>query len=218
MKQFVHYYVDLKSFQKWMGKNSISNSQNLLFEINYSIKNDNVLTLILNNLDQNFPDAIVIGMSSFKNILKNSDNIIFDNRIIISIIQFERSTIFSFVLDLDIESKKNISLEDIDLSMIKNLVKPNTKSIQILSNSKELKTSLLIDKIGETFKNLKIFGAGASNSIDNRDKLLFHKNTIYKNAIILVFMSGDNLFVNLLKSYLILFVWVNSYYYTKYFV
>lgn len=201
MKQFVHHYKNSNSFKKWIFDHSLINSSKLMFEINYSIKNDNILTLILNNLNHNFPDATVIGISSCKNILQKNNNIIFENGIIISVILFEKTSISSFILNLDIEENKNRSIEKIDLSQIKNLVEPNTKSIKILSNSKELKTSLLIDKIGETFKNLKVFGAGASGDNNNQYTLLFHKNIIYKNAIILVFMSGNNLSVNLLKKF-----------------
>ena len=201
MKQFVYYYKDFNNFKTWMLINQITNSKNLIFEINYSIQNYNILTLILNNLDQNFPDAIVTGMSSFKNISRENGQIIFDNQIVISIIQFQQSSISSLVLNLNSDKNRGVEAEDIDLSMIKNLVQPNTKAIEILSNSKALKTSLLIDNIGKTFKNLKIFGAGASGGDNSNNKLLFHQNKIYHNAIVLIFMSGDNLSVNLLKKF-----------------
>ena len=200
MRQLVHYYVDKEAFSIWIKKNRIINSNRLLIEINFPDENKEQLQKLLYIVTKNFPDATVVGMQSFTSFFNHTISDIRSNPVI-SIMEFEKSTISSEVLDLGQNYVKG-QAPNIKKSHIEKFLQPDTKAVQLLSSYNEIYTSTLIDKIGTTFGHLKVFGGGATHSSENsHNGFVFHKNIIYPKAIILIFMHGENLNVELYQAF-----------------
>ncbi len=203
MKQLIYYYdYDRLSFAKWRKEQNIIDSPRLLIEINFQDDNISKLKKLLKYMETLFPHATVVGMQSEAAFINQQvrNNI---NRSIISITEFESSTISSLVLDLENEyimgqGEKRVP----DIAKIEKCILPNTQAIQMLSNYNTEYSGFFIDEIGKAFNHLKIFGGGAtSHSLDVPDSLLFHGNIIYKKAVVLIFMHGENLSVEIYKSF-----------------
>jgi signal transduction histidine kinase len=202
MRQLVHYYSDFENFYNWCQINSIEDSKKLLIEINYPSDNRLEITVLLNDLNELFTEAIIIGMQSFAS-YKNHQVTTIDKSPVISIMEFETSSISSLVLDMDANYVKDAK-EDytIDIMKIESNLQPDTQAIQILSSYNTVHTSSLINNLGQIFSHLKIFGGGATNTSNySSDTFIFHNNRIYINAVILIFMNGENLDINLFQAF-----------------
>ncbi len=199
MRQLVYYYNDFNGFQEWCNEHNIKNSNKLLIEINYP--NDNLLNLkvLLKELNRIFPDATIVGMQSFAS-FKNHQISDLNKDPIISIMEFKTSSISSFVLDFD-----KVYIEEeykIDKNEIQKFLQSDTQAIEILSSFNSSYTSLLINSLGEDFGHLKIFGGGAtSKSPTVLSTFVFHNGKIYDKAIILIFLHGENLSVELYQAF-----------------
>lgn len=202
MRQLVHYYSDFDVFHEWCEINTIKDSDKLLIEINYSSDNRLEITILLNDLSEIFPKATIVGMQSFAS-YKNHQVTDIDKSPVISIMEFETSSISSLVLDMDSNYVKGAK-EDytIDIMKIESNLQPDTQAIQILSSYNSVHTASLINNLGQIFSHLKIFGGGATNTSSyNLDTFVFHNNIIYTNAVILIFMHGENLDINLFQAF-----------------
>ncbi len=200
MKQLVYYYDQHKNFLKWVEKNRIKNSDKLLIEINYSSPDKEILKKLLIDLEKEFPDATIVGMQSFTSFINHR---VTDLNIqpIISIIEFETSSISSLVVDLNKNYVKGKEPKP-DLLYIENYIQADTKALQILSSYNEPNTASYINELGVEFGHLKIFGGGATNrGFDSEKSFIFYNGTIYDKAIILIFMHGENLNVELFQSF-----------------
>ena len=202
MRQLVHYYAEFEVFNEWCKKHDINDSDKLLIEINYPRNNRLEIAVLLNDLNELFPNATVIGMQSFAS-YKNHQVTDIDTKPVISIIEFETSSISSLVLDMDSNYIKDAKEDyNIDVMEIEKNLQPNTQAIEILSSYNTVYTSSLINELGQIFSHLKIFGGGAtSTSNHNNETFVFHNNHIYTNAVILIFMHGENLEINLFQAF-----------------
>jgi len=202
MRQLVYYYKGFEGFVNWCKEHNIKNSDKLLIEINYP--NDNLLNLkiLLKELKNLFPKATIVGMQSFAS-FKNHQISDLNRDPIISIMEFESSSISSMVLDFS----KNYLEEEcnnyiIDKSEIQKYLQPDTQAIEILSSFNSCYTSLLINSLGEDFGHLKIFGGGAtSKTHPSFFTFVFHNGKIYEKAIILIFLHGENLSVETYQAF-----------------
>ena len=200
MKQLVYYYDEHDSFLSWVKKNKIKNSEKLLIEINFSSSNREDLKELLKNLDKTFPLATIVGMQSFTSFINHRVTDL-NTQPIISIVEFESSTISSLVLDLNQNHVKGQEQEP-DVFMIETYLQPNTKALEILSSYNEPNTASYINDLGIAFGHLKIFGGGSTNKEHNSaNTFVFHNGIIYKKAVILIFMHGDNLNVELFQAF-----------------
>ena len=200
MRQLVHYYKEHTDFLKWISEHNIVNSNKLLIEINFPDSDKKRLQELLNNINKEFSKAIIVGMQSFTSFNNHRVSDI-DIDPIISIMEFQSSTISSEVLDLSNNYVKG-QAPIIEMSQIEKNLQPNTKALEILSSYNEARTSNLINEIGLSFGHLKIFGGGAtaSDHLQN-NTFVFHNNIIYTKAIILIFMHGENLNVELFQAF-----------------
>jgi signal transduction histidine kinase len=202
MRQLVHYYNNFDTFIEWCDENSIINSDRLLLEMNYPHDDEKLLKIILTDLKNLFPDATIIGMQSFAS-FKNHQISDLNKDPVISIMEFETSSLSSMVLDL---SKNYIRGEcnnyRVDRNMIEGYLQSNTEAVEILSSFNNCETSSFINSLGQDFRHLKIFGGGSTGKSYNTNKsFVFHSNDIYNKAIILVFIHGDNLSVELYQAF-----------------
>ncbi len=202
MRQLVHYYDNFDIFSKWCSDNKINNSKKLLIEINYPNDDKKLLETLLAELQDLFPDATIIGMQSFASFTNHQVSDLNQDPII-SIIEFETSTISSLVIDLD---KNYIKGECNDYKTDKNIIEKylqaDTEAVEILSSFNDCETSSFINSLGKDFSHLKIFGGGSTKkSPDNNSSFVFHNKKIYNNAIILIFMHGENLTVELYQAF-----------------
>jgi len=202
MRQIVHYYKDFDRFVDWCKEHHIVNSDKLLIEINYPDDNYLKLKVLLKELKGDFPDATIVGMQSFAS-FKNHQISDLNRDPIISIIEFKTSNISSMVLDF---SKNYLEEETdnckIDKNHIQKFLQSDTQAIEILSSFNTPKTSSLINTIGEDFGHLKIFGGGATSKAHTTlSTFVFHNGKIYDKAIILIFLHGENLSVELYQAF-----------------
>ena len=200
MKQLVYYYDEHDAFISWTQEHNIINSNKLLIEINFSNSNEKILKTLLKNLKQSFPEATITGMQSFTSFIDHKVTDL-NTKPIISIIEFETSSVSSLVIDLNINYLKGQDQKP-NILEIEKFLQPDTKALEILSSYNEYNTSEYINQLGRTFGHLKIFGGGATNTeYNSRNTFVFHNEEIYKKAIILIFMHGENLNVELFKSF-----------------
>ena len=202
MRQLVHYYLEFEVFNEWCKENTIHDSDKLLIEINYPNDNRLEIAVLLNDLNELFPSATIIGMQSFAS-YKNHQVTDIDKKPVISIMEFETSSISSLVLDMDSNYIKGANEHyTIDIMEIESNLQPNTQAIQILSSYNTVYTASLINNLGQIFSHLKIFGGGAtSTSNHDLETFVFHNNRIYTNAVVLIFMHGENLDINLFQAF-----------------
>jgi signal transduction histidine kinase len=200
MKQLVHYYDQHKGFLTWIKEHNIKNSEKLLIEINYSSDDQKILKKLLVNLEKIFPDATIVGMQSFTSFINHRVTDL-NTQPIISIIEFETSRISSLVVDLNnhhIKGKEQTP----DLLFIEDYLQADTKALEILSSYNDHNTAKYINELGLEFSHLKVFGGGATNKEYNSgNSFVFHNGTIYNKAVILIFMHGENLNVELFQSF-----------------
>ncbi len=200
MRQLVHYYYHDEKLLSWIKENKLYNSDKLLIEINYPNDDEEKLKNLLGRLKIIFPSATVVGMQSFTSFVNHTITDI-NPQPVISIIEFQTSSISTLVLDLEKNYTKGKDQEP-DITLIEEYLQPDTQALQILSSYNECSTSSYINSLGNTFGHLKIFGGGATNKNPNsEDAFIFHNNKIYKKAIILIFMHGANLNVELFQAF-----------------
>jgi len=196
MRQLVHYYYHNDRLVTWLRENNIVDSNRLLIEINFPDSDQKKLQTLLNYLSKLLPQATIVGMQSFTSFINHRVTDI-NPQPVISIMEFQLARISSEVIDL---SKKYS--EPFDLSTIKKHLQADTQAVEILSSYNETETSTLINKIGTTFRQLKVFGGGATSKEQNsHSTFVFHNNTIYKKALVLIFMHGENLSVELFQAF-----------------
>ena len=202
MRQLVHYYSDFNNFEKWCDDNTIINSKTLLIEINYPDDNKKLLKILLSNLQESFSDATIVGMQSFASFTNRQVSDLNRNPII-SIMEFDTSSISSLVIDLNKNYiKGECNSYRADKNLIEKYLQSDTEAVEILSSFNDCETSSFINSLGEDFRHLKIFGGGATcKSPDANNSFVFHNGKIYKKAIILIFMHGENLTVELYQAF-----------------
>jgi|GEM_PF-1201675 len=202
MRQLVHYYQDFDNFEDWCEEHSIINSDKLLIEINYPNNDRKLLQILLTDIQSSFPDAIVVGMQSFAS-FKDHQISDLNTDPIISMMEFDTSSISSLVLDLDKNYLQNSADGySADKNIIEGYLRSNTQAIEILSSFNNCQTASFINSIGKDFAHLKIFGGGAtSKSYSANMSFIFHKDIIYDNAIILIFMHGEHLNIELYQAF-----------------
>ena len=199
MRQLVHYYNDYKGFQKWVDKHHIKDSSRLLIEINFPDSDQQKLQKLLNKLNKNFPKSIIVGMQSFTSMTNHQISDL-NNDPIVSIIEFYSSRLTCEVLDIGTNYVKG-QAPILDITKIGKHLQPDTKALEILSNYNESSTASYINQIGQHFGHLKIFGGGATNRQQNRHEFVFYNNIIYPKAVILIFMHGDSINVELFQAF-----------------
>jgi len=200
MRQLVHYYETDKDFLAWTQKHKIVNSDKLLIEINFPNSDQNKLKTLLSNLEKIFPQATIVGMQSFTSFINHTVSDI-STQPIISFMEFQTSRISSLLLDLNKNYIKGKEQEP-DIMLIENYLQPDTQALEILSSYNECNTSNFINKLGLAFGHLKIFGGGATNkNMNSENAFIFYNGEIYNKAIILIFMHGLNLNVELFQAF-----------------
>ncbi|HHH18904.1 MAG TPA: hypothetical protein ENK86_00105, partial [Campylobacterales bacterium] len=202
MRQLVHYYEDFGHFMAWCDENTISNSNKLLFEINYPSDDQQLLKIMLQDITEEFPDATLVGMQSFAS-FKNHQITDLNCQPIISVMEFESSEVSVLVMDMTQNYTKGHNGEgEANFTEIQKQLQPNTQAIQILSSYNSTQTSTLINKLGQDYAHLKIFGGGATSKSHILQKsFVFHRTHIYEKSMILIFMHGENLDVNLYQAF-----------------
>ena len=198
MRQLVHYYYHQERLLDWIKENELTDSDKLLIEINFPDKDQVKLKALLKKLNMLFPQATIVGMQSFTSFVNHTVTDI-NPQPVISVMEFESSTISSLVLNLNENYIKGQEQKP-NMLMIEKLLQPNTKALEILSSYNESTSSNYINALGDEFGHLKIFGGGATNK-GTEDAFVFHNGTIYPKAVILIFMHGENLNVELFQAF-----------------
>ena len=200
MRQLVHYYYHNERLHTWIKENKLVDSKKLLIEINFPDDNKEKLKKLLNDLSKIFSKATIVGMQSFTSFVNHRVTDI-NPQPVISFMAFESSNISTEVLDLSTNYVKGKE-PNLNSVQIEKHLQSNTKALQILSSYNDSSTSKYINELGDMFGHLKIFGGGATNSSQKeRHTFIFHNNIIYAKAVILIFMHGENLNVELFQAF-----------------
>ncbi len=198
MRQLVHYYYHEERLVTWMKENKIVSHNKLLIEVNFPDSDKNKLKELLSNLSKLLPEATIVGMQSFTSFVNHKVTDI-NPQPVISMMEFENSDISVEVIDL---SKQQIKNPTLDFLRLEKQIQSNTQAIEILSSYREEGMERLINQIGSKFSHLKVFGGGAtSKDPKNHEQFVFYKGKIYHKALILIFMHGDNLNVELFQAF-----------------
>jgi signal transduction histidine kinase len=198
MRQLVHYYYHQERLVTWIKENNIISNNKILVEINFPDSNQQKLKRLLTLVSKLLPNATIVGMQSFTSFVNHKVTDI-NPQPVISVMEFESSRISSEVIDLN---HANNLQTPIDLSKAVKHLEADTKALQILSSYYECETSSLINEIGQTFNHLKVFGGGATPKDPTKSEtFVFHNSTIYKKALILIFLHGEALNVELYQAF-----------------
>ena len=198
MRQLVHYYYHEERLVTWIKENKIISSDKLLVEVNFPDSDREKLKNLLNTLSKLLPSATIVGMQSFTSFVNHRVTDI-NPQPVISIMEFKNSEISVEIIDL---LKNKEVIPKLDFIKIEKHLQANTKAVEILSSYNEIGSSVIINEIGAKFSHLKVFGAGATPKVQNNDgTFIFHNKTIYTKALILIFMHGENLNVELFQAF-----------------
>ncbi|CAA6811037.1 MAG: Cell division protein FtsH [uncultured Sulfurovum sp.] len=197
MRQLVHYYYHQERLVTWIKEKKIISSTRLLVEINFPDSDQEKLQKLLNLLSKLLPEATILGMQSFTSFVNHRVTDI-NPQPVISIMEFQSTKLSTEIIDLN----RTYDHTPIELTKIEKHLQADTKAVQILSSYNEIGTSSLINQIGQKFNQLKVFGGGASSKKQNENKsFIFHNKIIYNKALILIFMHGENLNVELFQAF-----------------
>ena len=200
MRQLVHYYYHDERLLDWIKEHKLVNSERLLIEINFPDSNQEKLKILLKRLKTLFPSATIVGMQSFTSFVNHTVTDI-NPQPVISVMEFSSSTISSLVLNLNENYIKGEEQKP-NMLVIEKLLQPDTKALEILSSYNENGSSNYINAIGAEFGHLKIFGGGATpKEKESHNSFVFHDGIIYPKAVILIFLHGENLNVELFKAF-----------------
>lgn len=198
MRQLVHYYYHQERLVTWIKENNIISNNKILVEINFPDSNQQKLKKLLTLISKLLPKATIVGMQSFTSFVNHKVTDI-NPQPVISVMEFENSRISTEVIDMN---HANNLQSPIDLSKAVKHLEADTKALQVLTSYSECETSLLINEIGQTFNHLKVFGGGATPKDPTQyETFVFHNNTIYKKALILIFLHGESLNVELYQAF-----------------
>jgi len=198
MRQLVHYYYHQERLVTWIKENNIISSNKLLVEVNFPDSDQEKLKRLLTALSILLPNATIVGMQSFTSFVNHRVTAI-NPQPVISVMEFENSRISTEVIDFN--NAQNLQ-SPIDLSKAASHIAPDTKALEILSSYSDIESAHLVNKIGQKFSHLKVFGGGATpKDVMNHNTFVFHNNTIYPKALILIFMHGENLNVELFQAF-----------------
>lgn len=198
MRQLVHYYYHQERLVTWFKENNIISNNRILVEVNFPDSDQIKLKRLLTLLSKLLPNATIVGMQSFTSFVNHKVTAI-NPQPVISVMEFESSRISSEVIDLN--DADNLH-EALDLSNVTKHLEPDTKALEVLSSYHETETSVLINELGQTFNHLKVFGGGATPKDPlESESFVFHNNTIYKKALVLIFLHGENLNVDLYQAF-----------------
>ena len=198
MRQLVHYYYHQERLVTWIKENNIISNNKILVEINFPDSDQQKLKRLLTLISKLLPKATIVGMQSFTSFVNHQVTAI-NPQPVISVMEFDTSRISTEVIDMN--DAHNLE-SDIDLSKAKKHLQADTKALEVLSSYSEAETASLINTIGETFNHLKIFGGGATPKDYNfHTTFIFHNNIIYNKALILIFLHGQSLNVELYQAF-----------------
>ena len=198
MRQLVHYYYHEERLVAWIKENQIISSDKLLVEVNFPDSDREKLKHLLNTLSKLLPNANIVGMESFTSFVNHRVTDI-NPQPVISIMEFKNSEISVEIINL-VKNKEVIP--KLDFIKIEKHLQANTKAVEILSSYNEKGSAVIINEIGAKFSHLKVFGGGATPKVQKDEStFIFHNNTIYTKALILIFMHGENLNVELFQAF-----------------
>ena len=198
MRQLVHYYYHEERLVAWIKEHEIISTDKLLIEVNFPDSDVEKLRLLLKSLSQLLPKATIVGMQSFTSFVNHKVTDI-NPQPVISIMEFESSSISVEIIDFKKKKKRDWSVDSL---LLEKHIESNTQAIQILSSYEHSGGATLLNRIGEKFSHLKIFGGGATaKHKDNMTTFIFHNNKIYEEAFIFIFLHGDHLNVEVFQAF-----------------
>lgn len=197
MKQFQYSFESTKQFHDCITnlKKEISDDCRAIFQIFSDKVSEEIFTMVTDILDVEFPNSNYFGCTTSGNI-GNCE--IVDN-ILVSCTIFEKADTFVTVEQYDLNESLERITKDI-LEKSQNI--PNVKAIELYFSNTEISNIEFCDRLDSINKDIHIFGAVAGNNdMALSDSLVCSKgNPLSDTALIAVFYSGSELYVESLKA------------------
>lgn len=159
----------------------------------FSANNDSEWYLSLGNaIRKVFPSSVVIGASSVGEICNGK--ILTDSTVILFSF-FENSSLNILSYDCKPGTEENIGKtlkKDIES------LKLDVKGMLLLSTPISNNSGVFFNSLTASDLNYPVFGGGAGDYANKRNTLVFDGTSCYKEGVISVVLSGDNLFIEVL--------------------
>lgn len=187
MKTFNIRYRSVEKLKSFLEAHSLNNQENLLVQVFTSIASPSHILTLSSTLKELLPYAMIVGCSTDGEIV---DGKVLSKNTVISITLFEKSSIEMLFIE-----EKNDSYKQGQL-IADTLIKEDTKALIVLATFQSLNAQSLLDGIyhdKKRHKGLVISGALASDYGKFKGSFLFDSESIVKNGIIAVALSGEQL-------------------------
>lgn len=187
MKTFNTYYKDLDQFREFLYDNAITDTPNLLLQIFGVIPDVESIQHVIDTISHLLPSSHIIGATSDGEILDSTVSL---HNIVVSITEFECTTLHSFGLE---------RLEDckaLGFNIAKALVIPSTKVIITFADGFNTNGEEYLEGIGTLAKNVYIAGGLAGDIYNARTTYVFTKHFISSNGAVGVSLNNETLHVS----------------------
>ncbi len=185
MKTYSVVYESVLTFHL-LPTEEINRAKSILVQIYCTYRSRIMLEKIAREVQIFFPDAVVVGLSTFGDI---HDNAFSEHKTIVSITTFEKTGLTSYSL-ANIEDRQT---RDAGRLLAKKVMKRDTKLLLLFSDTLQINPEELLEGVTSESGDIPVCGALASDYGKFFETLLIHNDqTITKGAVI-VALNGSHL-------------------------
>ena len=188
--------------QDWLKalKSEAGSAKTSIFHIYTGISDKNLLSQIMKDISDAFPNAHIVGTESGGEI---KDGHLAQRGVLVSCLTFEESDVEVKIFDNlgGNERKTGIQLRELIDYLVFSKDKGDLKAVETLLPGALLNTLDMFEELKLCNKDICIFGGYAGNhDADLDNAFVMHNGKFYNNALIAILYFGENLFINASKS------------------
>ena len=189
MKSFNHKYTDNKSLVSYIQnlQVDVNNYSDVLVSVYSGVMDNNVNQSILNVIQNQLPEAKIVGCTTAGEILENN---VLSEQVVITFYLFEKTVVTATHIPPGITEKL---VDEISYR----LVKKNTSGLLLLPVV--INTSINIDglvkQLYKKFSEIPVFGGGAGDNSAFEDQYIFCGTQIYNEGIVAASFNSDSLLI-----------------------
>lgn len=188
MKTFNTYYKSPQQFQNFLFDNSIVDTPNLLIQIFGALPNIETIQLVTNTISHLLPSAHIIGATSDGEILDSTVSL---HNVIISITEFEYTTLRSFGLE-----RSNEDCMALGSHMAQALLSSSTKVIITFTDGLNTNGEEYLEGLNTFTKRVYVAGGLAGDVFKVGKTYVFTKDFISSNGAVGVSLNSETLHVH----------------------
>ncbi len=193
MKSYQLRYRSIEKFKEFISKNGIDPNRNTLLVIYAPYSKQKSVKELLPKLRSIFKNATIVGTSSDGEIINSK---IITGNIILSIIQFEKSTFSSKFIPYEKES----NFHEIGKNIHQTLVNSDTKAILLFSTIGSIDGNSLVKSIKNADNSLPIAGIVGGDSKKVQNGFVIYNENLFDNALVALSIESK---VLIAKSYML---------------